>query len=36
LPAGDEKMKWYADWLRYQIADLKAEVRLRPGATSPT
>ena len=27
-PGKDEKMKWYADWLRYQIADLKVEVRL--------
>jgi len=30
---GKEKMKWYADWIRYQIADLGIEVKLR---TSPT
>ena len=30
---GKEKMKWYADWIRYQIADLGIEVRLR---TIPT
>lgn len=29
---GKEKMKWYADWIRYQIADLGIEVKLR---TSP-
>ncbi len=28
-PGKDEKMKWYADWLRYQIADLGVEVKLR-------
>jgi 2,4-dienoyl-CoA reductase-like NADH-dependent reductase (Old Yellow Enzyme family)/thioredoxin reductase len=32
-PGKDEKMKWYADWLRWQIADLSVEVRLR---TAPT
>jgi 2,4-dienoyl-CoA reductase-like NADH-dependent reductase (Old Yellow Enzyme family)/thioredoxin reductase len=32
-PGKDEKMKWYADWLRWQIADLKVEVRMR---TAPT
>jgi thioredoxin reductase len=31
-PGKDEKMKWYADWLRYQIADLGVEVKMR---TSP-
>ncbi len=25
---GKEKMKWYADWIRYQIADLNIEVKL--------
>ncbi|NLJ49629.1 MAG: NAD-binding protein [Candidatus Atribacteria bacterium] len=30
---GKEKMKWYADWIRHQIADLNIEVQLR---TSPT
>ena len=25
---GKEKMKWYADWIRYQIEDLKVEVKL--------
>ena len=29
---GKEKMKWYADWIRYQIADLNIEVKL---GTSP-
>lgn len=29
LAPGKEKMKWYADWIRYQIADLGVEVRLR-------
>ena len=33
LVNGKEKMKWYADWIRYQIADLDIEVQLR---TSPT
>ncbi len=28
-PGKDEKMKWYADWLRWQIADLSVEVKLR-------
>jgi 2,4-dienoyl-CoA reductase-like NADH-dependent reductase (Old Yellow Enzyme family)/thioredoxin reductase len=27
-PGKDEKMKWYADWLRYQMEDLKVDVRL--------
>jgi 2,4-dienoyl-CoA reductase-like NADH-dependent reductase (Old Yellow Enzyme family)/thioredoxin reductase len=26
-PGKDEKMKWYADWIRYQIEDLGVEVR---------
>jgi 2,4-dienoyl-CoA reductase-like NADH-dependent reductase (Old Yellow Enzyme family) len=26
---GKDKMKWYADWIRHQIADLGVEVRLR-------
>ena len=26
---GKDKMKWYADWVRYQIADLGVEVKLR-------
>jgi 2,4-dienoyl-CoA reductase-like NADH-dependent reductase (Old Yellow Enzyme family)/thioredoxin reductase len=25
---GKDKMKWYADWIRYQIADLKIDVKL--------
>ena len=31
---GKDKMKWYADWIRYQIADLDVDVRLctAPGA----
>ncbi|WP_367355250.1 FAD-dependent oxidoreductase [Atribacter sp.] len=33
LVNGKEKMKWYADWIRYQIADLGIQVQLR---TSPT
>jgi 2,4-dienoyl-CoA reductase-like NADH-dependent reductase (Old Yellow Enzyme family)/thioredoxin reductase len=32
-PGKDEKMKWYADWIRWQIADLGVEVRMR---TQPT
>jgi 2,4-dienoyl-CoA reductase-like NADH-dependent reductase (Old Yellow Enzyme family)/thioredoxin reductase len=32
-PGKDEKMKWYADWLRYQIADLGVEVRMRQAPT---
>jgi len=32
-PGKDEKMKWYADWIRYQIADLNIEVKL---STTPT
>jgi hypothetical protein len=32
-PGKDEKMKWYADWLRYQVADLKVETRM---CVSPT
>ena len=35
-PGKDEKMKWYADWLRYQIADLRwrcASARPRPSRT---
>ena len=31
-PGKDEKMKWYADWLRYQMQDLKVPVRMK---TSP-
>ncbi len=31
-PGKDEKMKWYADWIRGQIADLSVETRMR---TSP-
>ncbi|HEY9595019.1 MAG TPA: FAD-dependent oxidoreductase, partial [Spirochaetia bacterium] len=27
-PGKDEKMKWYADWIRNQIADLDVDVRL--------
>ena len=30
---GKEKMKWYADWIRNQISELKVEVRLN---TQPT
>ena len=30
---GKEKMKWYADWIRYQIADLGIEVKLRTSQT---
>ena len=26
-PGKDEKMKWYADWIRYQVEDLGIEVR---------
>jgi len=25
---GKDKMKWYADWIRYQIADLNIDVKL--------
>jgi len=25
---GKDKMKWYADWIRYQIADLNIEIKL--------
>ena len=32
-PGKDEKMKWYADWIRWQMADLAVDVRMR---TSPT
>jgi 2,4-dienoyl-CoA reductase-like NADH-dependent reductase (Old Yellow Enzyme family) len=32
-PGKDEKMKWYADWLRYQMVDLKVETRM---CVSPT
>ncbi len=32
-PGKDEKMKWYADWLRHQIADLAVEVRLGQAPT---
>lgn len=32
-PGKDEKMKWYADWIRWQMADLSVDVRMR---TSPT
>ncbi len=28
MAPGKEKMKWYADWIRHQIADLGVEVRL--------
>jgi 2,4-dienoyl-CoA reductase-like NADH-dependent reductase (Old Yellow Enzyme family)/thioredoxin reductase len=31
-PGKDEKMKWYADWLRWQMQDLKVPVRMK---TSP-
>jgi 2,4-dienoyl-CoA reductase-like NADH-dependent reductase (Old Yellow Enzyme family)/thioredoxin reductase len=27
-PGKDEKMKWFADWLRWQMVDLKVDVRL--------
>lgn len=33
MAPGKEKMKWYADWIRYQIADLKIPVKLK---TSPS
>ncbi|MGI6286031.1 FAD-dependent oxidoreductase [Neomoorella humiferrea] len=33
LVPGKEKMKWYADWIRYQIKSLGVEVRYR---TQPT
>ncbi|BDF58343.1 NADH oxidase [Christensenellaceae bacterium] len=33
LVPGKEKMKWYADWIRNQISELKVEVRLN---TQPT
>lgn len=33
MTPGKEKMKWYADWIRTQIADLGVELRLR---TVPT
>ncbi len=33
MAPGKEKMKWYTDWIRYQIADLKVEVKLN---TVPT
>ncbi len=32
-PGKDEKMKWYTDWIRYQVADLKIDVRM---CTTPT
>jgi len=32
-PGKDEKMKWYADWIRHQLSDLKVEVRM---CLSPT
>ncbi len=32
-PGKDIKMKWYTDWIRYQIADLKVEVKM---STSPS
>ncbi len=28
-PGKDEKMKWYADWIRWQLADLSVDVRMR-------
>jgi shikimate 5-dehydrogenase len=28
-PGKDEKMKWYADWIRWQMADLSVDVRMR-------
>ena len=31
-PGKDEKMKWYADWIRWQMADLSVDIRMR---TSP-
>lgn len=33
MAPGKEKMKWYADWIRNQIRELKVDVRLR---TCPT
>ncbi|MDD6160078.1 MAG: FAD-dependent oxidoreductase [Oscillospiraceae bacterium] len=33
MAPGKEKMKWYADWIRNQISQLKVDVRLR---TCPT
>jgi 2,4-dienoyl-CoA reductase-like NADH-dependent reductase (Old Yellow Enzyme family)/thioredoxin reductase len=27
-PGKDEKMKWYADWVRWQMEDLKVDVRM--------
>lgn len=32
-PGKDEKMKWYADWVRWQLEDLKVDVRM---CSSPT
>ena len=32
-PGKDEKMKWYTDWIRHQIQDLKVDVRM---CTTPT
>jgi 2,4-dienoyl-CoA reductase-like NADH-dependent reductase (Old Yellow Enzyme family)/thioredoxin reductase len=32
-PGKDQKMKWYADWIRWQLADLKVDVRMN---TAPT
>ena len=32
-PGKDEKMKWYADWIRWQMADLSVDIRMR---TAPT
>jgi len=32
-PGKDEKMKWYADWIRWQMADLSVDIRMR---TVPT
>jgi len=33
-PGKDEKMKWYTDWIRHQVEDLKIDVRMctAPGA----
>lgn len=32
-PGKDVKMKWYTDWIRYQIADLEVDVRM---STTPS
>lgn len=33
MSPGKEKMKWYADWIRYQMVQLKVDVKLK---TAPT